>query len=106
MTETAEQPGPGADPPQPSLLEVRDLAKRFGGVIALQGISTTVKAGEVTCVLGDNGAGKSTLIKVLSGVHRQDAGDYLLDGRPAQLSSPRDALDKGIATVYQDLAMI
>ncbi|MGH3713391.1 MAG: ATP-binding cassette domain-containing protein [Micromonosporaceae bacterium] len=89
-----------------ALLEVRDLAKYFGSVIALKDISTTVNAGEVTCVLGDNGAGKSTLIKVLSGVHRQDEGDYLVDGEPVQLASPREALDRGIATVYQDLAMI
>lgn len=88
------------------LLEVRDLTKYFGNVIALQGISTTVRAGEVTCVLGDNGAGKSTLIKILSGVYRQDAGRYLVDGKPVSFSSPREALDRGIATVYQDLAMI
>lgn len=89
-----------------TLLEVRDVTKYFGNVIALQGISTTVRPGEVTCVLGDNGAGKSTLIKILSGVHPPDAGTYLLDGEPARFVSPRDALDRGIATVYQDLAMI
>jgi simple sugar transport system ATP-binding protein len=88
------------------LLEARDLTKYFGGVIALNGISTTVRAGEVTCVLGDNGAGKSTLIKILSGVHRPDRGEYLVDGQPARFASPRDAMDRGIATVYQDLAMI
>jgi ABC-type sugar transport system ATPase subunit len=75
-------------------------------VIALDGITTTVRAGEVTCVLGDNGAGKSTLIKILSGVHRPDRGEVLLDGGPADFGAPRDALDAGIATVYQDLAMI
>ncbi len=88
------------------LLEVRGIGKYFGSVIAVKDISTTVRAGEVTCVLGDNGAGKSTLIKILSGVHPPDEGEYLMDGRPLRLSSPREALDLGIATVYQDLAMI
>jgi simple sugar transport system ATP-binding protein len=90
----------------PPLLELRDVGKTFGTVIALDGISTSVRAGEVTCVLGDNGAGKSTLIKILAGVHRPDRGEVLLDGAPAQWSAPREALDAGIATVYQDLAMI
>jgi len=90
----------------PALLEVEDLVKYFGSVIALTGISATVQAGGVTCVLGDNGAGKSTLIKILSGVFRPDQGSYRVDGEPVQFSSPRDALDRGIATVYQDLAMI
>jgi simple sugar transport system ATP-binding protein len=89
-----------------TLLELRDVGKTFGNVIALDGISTTVRAGEVTCVLGDNGAGKSTLIKILSGVHRPDRGEVLLDGTPVEWSAPREALDAGIATVYQDLAMI
>jgi simple sugar transport system ATP-binding protein len=88
------------------LLELRGVGKHFGTVIALDGISTTVRAGEVTCVLGDNGAGKSTLIKILSGVHRADHGQVLLDGRPVAFAAPREALDAGIATVYQDLAMI
>ncbi|MCA0145865.1 ATP-binding cassette domain-containing protein [Blastococcus sp. LR1] len=88
------------------LLELRDLGKDYGSVIALDGISATVRAGEVTCVLGDNGAGKSTLIKILSGVHRADRGELLLDGAPVAFGAPREALDAGIATVYQDLAMI
>jgi simple sugar transport system ATP-binding protein len=88
------------------LLEVRGLRKTFGTVIALQGISTSVRAGEVTCILGDNGAGKSTLIKILSGVFRPDGGSFLIDGEPAALQSPREALERGIATVYQDLAMV
>jgi simple sugar transport system ATP-binding protein len=88
------------------LLELRDVGKDYGSVIALDGITTTVRAGEVTCVLGDNGAGKSTLIKILSGVHRADRGEVLLDGRPVAFGAPREALDAGIATVYQDLAMV
>ncbi|MFB9719398.1 ATP-binding cassette domain-containing protein [Planobispora longispora] len=88
------------------MLETRGCGKTFGGVIALRDVSTRVDAGEVTCVLGDNGAGKSTLIKILAGVHPPDSGEYLVDGAPARFTSPRDALDRGIATVYQDLAMI
>ena len=90
----------------PPLLEIRGVSKYFGSVISLNDISTSVRAGEVTCVLGDNGAGKSTLIKTLAGVHEPDQGQLLLDGEPIRLRGPRDALDRGIATVYQDLAMI
>jgi simple sugar transport system ATP-binding protein len=88
------------------LIEVRDLVKHFGSVIALSGVSMKVGRGEVLCLLGDNGAGKSTLIKTLSGVHRPTAGEFLVEGQPITFISPRDALDAGIATVYQDLAMI
>jgi simple sugar transport system ATP-binding protein len=75
-------------------------------VIALSGVTMKVHAGEVMCLLGDNGAGKSTLIKTLSGVHQPTEGQILIDGEPVAMGSPRDALDRGIATVYQDLAMI
>ena len=92
-----------ADPP---LLEVRSVSKYFGSVIALKDISMAVNAGEVMCLLGDNGAGKSTLIKILSGVHRPDEGQYLVGGEEVAFTSPREALDHGIATVYQDLAMV
>lgn len=88
------------------LLEVRNVSKYFGSVIALKDISMSVYAGEVMCLLGDNGAGKSTLIKILSGVHRPDEGQYLVEGKEVNFSSPRDALNMGIATVYQDLAVI
>ena len=88
------------------LIEARDLTKYFGSVIALYDVSLHVRAGEVLCLLGDNGAGKSTLIKTLSGVHPPDAGEMLIDGEVVHFSSPRDALQAGIATVYQDLAMI
>ena len=88
------------------LLEVRDVGKKYGSVIALRDVSTVVNAGEVTCVLGDNGAGKSTLIKILSGLHQHDSGEFLVEGEPVRLSSPREALDRGIATVYQDLAVV
>jgi simple sugar transport system ATP-binding protein len=88
------------------LIEVRDLVKYFGPVRALAGVSLTVNAGEVHCLLGDNGAGKSTLIKTLSGVFRPSGGEILFEGGRVSFSSPRDALDLGIATVFQDLAMI
>ena len=88
------------------LLEVEGLSKYFGSVIALKDISMFVRAGEVTCLLGDNGAGKSTLIKMLSGVYKPDAGEYRFEGERMDFSSPREALERGIATVYQDLAMI
>lgn len=87
-------------------IEIKDLVKHFGPVIALNGVSLGVNPGEVLCLLGDNGAGKSTLIKTLSGVHKPTSGEFKVDGKPVEFSSPRDALDAGIATVYQDLAMI
>ncbi len=88
------------------LIEVQNVSKIFGSVIALKDISMRVNAGEVMCLLGDNGAGKSTLIKILSGVHRPSDGHYMFEGKEVHFSSPRDALNAGIATVFQDLAMI
>lgn len=88
------------------ILEVRDVSKRYGAVNALHGVSTEVRAGRVTCVLGDNGAGKSTFIKMLAGAHTPTDGEILLDGASVTFSSPRAALDAGIATVYQDLAVV
>jgi len=87
-------------------LELKNVGKSFGSVIALQGVSIEAEAGAVTCILGDNGAGKSTLIKILSGVHKPSSGDFLVAGEAADYNSPRDALDAGIATVFQDLATI
>jgi simple sugar transport system ATP-binding protein len=88
------------------LIELDRVSKNFGTVIALEDISMNVRPGEVHCLLGDNGAGKSTLIKILSGVHRPSSGEVRMDGRPVSFGSPREALDAGIATVFQDLAMI
>jgi simple sugar transport system ATP-binding protein len=87
-------------------LELKNVEKSFGSVIALQNISVEVAKGQVTCILGDNGAGKSTLIKTLSGVHKPSKGEFLFEGQPVELASPRDALAMGIATVFQDLATI
>jgi simple sugar transport system ATP-binding protein len=88
------------------LLETRSICKYYGNVVALKDISAHVDAGEVTCVLGDNGAGKSSFIKILSGAHEPSEGELLVDGEPVTFHSPRDARDRGIATVYQDLAMV
>ena len=87
-------------------MELKDVEKSFGSVIALSHVSVKVREGAVTCILGDNGAGKSTLIKTLSGVHKPTSGVYEVQGEPVSFDSPRDALANGIATVYQDLATI
>ena len=86
-------------------LEVRSAGKRFGSVIALEGVSLAVAAGEVHCLLGDNGAGKSTLIKMLSGAYRADSGEILIDGRRVTIENPRDARRNNIETIYQTLAL-
>lgn len=87
------------------LLEVRNLAKNFGAVQALQDLSMTVAPGEVVALAGDNGAGKTTLIKAISGVYKPSAGEILLRGEPVSFSSPQEAREKGIETIYQDLAL-
>lgn len=87
-------------------LEIKGISKFYGNINALRDITTSVNSGEVTCVLGDNGAGKSTFIKILAGAHQQSEGTISMDGEEMMFDSPRDALAKGIATVYQDLAMV
>jgi simple sugar transport system ATP-binding protein len=89
-----------------ALVELSDVGKRYGAIRALKGINLTVRAGEVTCVLGDNGAGKSTLIKIISGLHPHNEGTLTVDSKEKHFGSPREALDHGIATVYQDLAVV
>lgn len=88
------------------IIKLDNIEKHFGNVIALSGVSFDVRAGECHCLLGDNGAGKSTFIKTMSGVHRPTKGTISLEGRPISFSSPREAMEAGIATVFQDLAMI
>ncbi|WP_455382035.1 ATP-binding cassette domain-containing protein [Salinispira pacifica] len=87
------------------LLEVRNITKRFGGLVAVNNVSLGIKAGEVVGLLGDNGAGKSTLIKVISGVYRPDEGEMYFQGNRMDIGSPMDALAAGIETIYQDLAL-
>ena len=98
--------GSVADRPSVAALEFDHVSKFFGSVIAIREVSMTVMPGEVTCVLGDNGAGKSTLIKILSGVHKPSEGVLRVAGESRNFESPREALDAGIATVYQDLATV
>jgi len=87
------------------LLELRGITKRFGAVRALNGVDFRVMPGEVVGLVGDNGAGKSTLVKVISGIHPGDEGEYLWEGQKASVNTPTDATGLGIATVYQDLAL-
>ena len=89
-----------------ALVEMADVGKTYGAIRALRGINLVVNAGEVTCVLGDNGAGKSTLIKIMSGLHPHNEGSLKVDGVEQHFSSPRESLGHGIATVYQDLAVV
>ncbi|MER7900581.1 ATP-binding cassette domain-containing protein [Streptomyces sp. NPDC096046] len=88
------------------VVELKSTGKSYGNIRALHGVSLAVQPGKVTCVLGDNGAGKSTLIKIISGLHQHTEGEFLVDGAPVRFSTPREALDRGIATVYQDLATV
>lgn len=89
-----------------AIVEMRNITKHFGHVIALAGVSFDIRPGECHCLLGDNGAGKSTFIKIMSGVYRPSGGEVLVEGAQTLFQSPRDAMTAGIATVYQDLAMI
>lgn len=103
---TAVQDTTGNSPDQASpVLEVRNVVKRFGPVLALDHVSLTLREGETLALLGDNGAGKSTLVKAISGVHPLDDGEILLEGRPVTFHNPTDARSAGIETVYQDLAL-
>src|SRR5262249_5297050 len=80
--------------------------KAFPGVVALDGVDLALYAGDVHMLLGENGAGKSTLMKILSGACRKDAGEIVIDGRPADIASPRDALARGIRVIYQELNLV
>ena len=91
---------------QAPILQMKNIEKHFGPVIALAGVSIDLFPGECHCLLGDNGAGKSTFIKTMSGVHKPTNGEILFEGRPLQFADPRDAIAAGIATVHQHLAMI
>jgi simple sugar transport system ATP-binding protein len=102
MTTTVETQKKAAEP----LVRLTGAGKNYGSIIALSDVSLEVSGGEVTCVLGDNGAGKSTLIKIIAGLHQPSVGTYEVEGTPVRFSSPREALERGIATVYQDLAVV
>jgi simple sugar transport system ATP-binding protein len=102
MTTTEPAPVETATP----FVRLTDAGKNYGNILALRGVTLEVSPGEVTCVLGDNGAGKSTLIKIIAGLHQHSEGTYEVEGKPVHFTSPREALDHGIATVYQDLAVV
>jgi simple sugar transport system ATP-binding protein len=87
---------------QKVIYEVRNVSKNYGAVVALDGASLKLHAGEVIGLVGDNGAGKSTLVKVLSGAHSSDSGQILLDGEERTWHNPKEALEAGIETLYQD----
>ena len=87
------------------VIEARGICKYFGAVTALEEVNLRLMKGEVLGVVGDNGAGKSTLMKVLAGLYPPNKGELLIQGQPTQLHSPRDARDRGIEMVYQDLAL-
>ncbi|HEY2791552.1 MAG TPA: ATP-binding cassette domain-containing protein [Micromonosporaceae bacterium] len=87
------------------LIELRDLNKSYGAVQVLKSVSLTVRAGEVTALVGDNGAGKSTLVNCIGGILPVEDGTFLIDGAPVTLANPREARDLGVETVHQDLAL-
>lgn len=89
-----------------AIVELRSVSKHFAGVTAVSNLSLSLHAGEVFCLLGENGAGKSTVIKILTGVERPTSGSVLIDGAEAHLHNPRDARDRGIATVYQEVGTL
>lgn len=106
MAERGPDAGPDPAPyPAGPLLEVRTISKLFGGVHAVEDVSLSLARGEVLALAGDNGAGKSTLIKVISGVHRPDRGEIRYRGEPVDFPNPQAARDRGIETIYQDLAL-
>ena len=88
------------------IIQLSNVGKSYGSFNALKGVNLSVRQGEVTCILGDNGAGKSTLISIIAGLINHDEGTYAVDAKPMRFSSPREALDLGIAAVYQTLAMV
>jgi D-xylose transport system ATP-binding protein len=100
MTQKRPKPEPGE-----LLLRLKGISKKFGAVTALEDIELEVHAGEVVALVGDNGAGKSTLVKVLAGVHQPTQGTIEYLGEEVSLNNPSEALELGIATVFQDLAL-
>ncbi|WP_226781437.1 sugar ABC transporter ATP-binding protein [Oceaniglobus trochenteri] len=88
------------------LIQMTGIGKSFAGIIALQNTSLAIRPGEVHAIIGQNGAGKSTLIKILTGVYRRDEGEVRMNGKPLAISTPREAQDAGIATIYQELSLV
>ncbi|MEV5966612.1 ATP-binding cassette domain-containing protein [Kribbella sp. NPDC051952] len=105
MTTTDSFAEEAVSSPNTPVVHLEDVGKSYGNVHALRGVTLAVRQGEITCVLGDNGAGKSTLIKIIAGLHEHTDGTLSVNGEERRFSSPRESLDSGIATVYQDLAL-
>src|SRR5687767_5472245 len=99
-------PSAGRATARPALMEIRGLSKRFAAVRALTDVDFTLRPGEVHGLVGQNGAGKSTLMKIISGVHRPDAGTVTVDGTELRYGSPRAPRDAGIAVIYQELTIV
>jgi D-xylose transport system ATP-binding protein len=93
------------EPATSPLVEMRNMSVSFGGVHAVKDVTLTLREGEILGVVGGNGAGKSTLIKTLSGAQKADSGEIFIEGEPVTISSPRDAKNLGIETIYQTLAL-
>ena len=105
MTATQNPLAPVPAPAAPLVMEARNLIKKYGSVVAMNGADFELRPGEILAVIGDNGAGKSSLIKALSGATIPDSGEIFLDGQQVHFRSPIDARKNGIETVYQDLAV-
>ncbi|WP_297747403.1 sugar ABC transporter ATP-binding protein [uncultured Tessaracoccus sp.] len=88
-----------------SIIQMRNISKRFGGVHALKDVSLDVRRGEVHALIGENGAGKSTLMKILAGAYMKDSGTITIDGEQVEPSSPRDILDRGVSVIYQEFML-
>jgi ABC-type sugar transport system ATPase subunit len=106
MTTQADMEAMESTPTRLPFLEMKGICKTFGHVQALQGVDFSLHDAEVVGLVGDNGAGKSTLIKIISGAYRPDAGTIQVDAQPVTFHNPRDAMQAGIATVYQNLALV
>jgi simple sugar transport system ATP-binding protein len=105
MTTTKSFADEASASPNTPIVMLEEIGKSYGSIHAIRGVSLSVRQGEITCVLGDNGAGKSTLIKIIAGLHDYTSGRMSVNGQERHFSSPRESLDSGIATVYQDLAL-
>ncbi|WP_271215143.1 ATP-binding cassette domain-containing protein, partial [Pseudonocardia halophobica] len=88
------------------IVDMRDIKKHFGHVIALNGVSFDVRAGECHCLLGDNGAGKSTLVKMISGINPPTSGEIYVNGKRTEIRNRSDSEAAGIETIYQDIALV
>ncbi|MCE3590334.1 ATP-binding cassette domain-containing protein, partial [Escherichia coli] len=87
------------------LLELKNIGKRFGGLVALDAVSLSIKPGEIHCLAGENGSGKSTIIKIMAGVYQPTDGEILIDGKPVSGMTPAQSVQHGIQVIYQDFSL-